>query len=306
MPRIENIVEKNIKNGMYTHNLESWEQFVEFVKDPRLSWPTLIYRGHANADWKVESTLDRIEKQYPTTPNPGSSNPSHFNVPRVNRKTHLKRFKEFARGRLTTEIPDSDDEWWALAQHHGLATPMLDWTYSPFVALYFAFEMEKCYCKTELKEPENRAVLALTHHLVLEKAEDASLIPRPFVPTGHANYRLTNQAGLFLRMPDYLLIPDTGEKKINIDLEFYLETHFKNETYEELKAGGKGNLRPRAILQKFIIPNKKRVECLRFLDYMNINRSSLFPDLDGSARYCNDLWEINFDKAVGFVNSPLY
>ncbi len=297
MPRTENIDVKDIKNGVLTHNLESWEQFVEFVKDPQLSWPTLIYRGHANADWKVESTLDRLEKQYPTKPNLGGSNPPHFDVPRVDRKTHLKRFKEFARGRLVANIPDSDDEWWALAQHHGLATPMLDWTYSPFVGLYFAFEMEKCDCKGKMSEPENRAVFALAHHLVLDNVKDTTITPRPFVPTGHANYRLANQAGLFLRMPD----PE--EIGFNVDLEFYLETYFKRETYEEPKSDGKGNLHPRAILQKFVISNDHRVECLRFLDYMNINRSSLFPDLDGSAKYCNNLWEINFDKAVGFINS---
>ena len=302
MPRPEKIEDKNIKNGMYTHNLESWEQFIEFVKDPQLSWPTLIYRGHANAEWKVESSLDRLEKKYPTKPNIGGSIPPHFDAPRVERKTHLRRFKEFARGRLVKEIPDSDDEWWALAQHHGLATPMLDWTYSPFVSLYFAFEQEKCYFDDNLTEPENRAVFALAHHLVLEKVEDISLAPRSYVPTGQANYRLTNQAGLFLRMPDFLVKPDTEEKKYNIDLEFYLETHFKGETYG-LQSGGKGNPHPRAILQKFIIPNNNRIECLRFLDHMNINRSSLFPDLDGSSKYCNDLWEINFDKAVGFVDS---
>lgn len=297
MPGTENINVKDIKDGMLTHHLETWERFVEFVKDPQLSWPTLIYRGHANADWKVESTLDRLEKQYPTKPNLGGTNPTHFNVPRVDRKTHLKRFKEFTRGKIVKDIPDIDDEWWALGQHHGLATPLLDWTYSPFVGLYFAFEMEKCDCKGKLSEPENRAVFALAHHLVLEKAEDTAKAPRPFVPTGHANYRLANQAGLFLRMPD----PE-GDIS-NFDLELYFEKYFKSETYEEPKADGTGHLHPRAILRKFVIPNNNRVECLRFLDYMNINRASLFPDLDGSARYCNNLWEINFDKAVGFIDS---
>ncbi|HRT50389.1 MAG TPA: hypothetical protein P5279_07850, partial [Anaerohalosphaeraceae bacterium] len=37
------------------------------------------------------------------------------------------------------------------------------------------------------------------------------------------------------------------------------------------------------------------------LDHMNINRASLFPDLDGAARYVNDLWEVNFDKAIGYI-----
>jgi len=278
-------LDKKVKKGTISHTLGSWWEFVKFARNPDLSWPTLIYRGQANANWKVESTLDRLEKRFPTTPNQSGGNPECFGIPPVPRVVQMVRFKELSRGKLRLDAPPDhdEDEWWALAQHHGMATPLLDWTYFPFVALFFAFEEEKC----RYRKPKFRAVYALAHHL-LSQGEKKKEHPRAFSPKGHANYRLTNQGGLFLKMPQ------------KTDLESWVKKNFKNDTYKCPPDVGE-NLRPKAILQKFKIPDKDREDCLRFLDHMNINRASLFPDLDGAARYVNDLWEVNFEKAIGYI-----
>jgi hypothetical protein len=273
---------KQIKEGFLIEELNSWEGFVEFVKDEKRCWATQIFRGQANAKWTLLSRLDRLEKKYNKKPNLSGNNPEEFSCPRVDRDIHLNRFKELALDKINKDVKN-DDVLWAVAQHHGLATPLLDFTYSPFVALFFAFEEEKCWCEenniTVFKEPRERAVFALTHHLVEE-------LIQPFSVAGYGIYRAASQAGLFLNMPqkDY---PDKW------DLESYIQEKGKNETCKQHTN--------RLILKKFIIPNKERIECLRFLDQMNINRATLFPDLDGVAKYVNDLWEINFDKALGYI-----
>lgn len=294
--------EKEVCKGIIRKELKSWKAFADFVADPKQTWDTFIYRGQANANWPVTSTLDRLEERFSTTPNLEKNDWTYYKCPRVNRELQLDRFKAMALGRLSSHVPDNEhDEWWALAQHHGMATPMLDWTYSPFVALYFAFQAEECDCQGSRGKPDSRAVFALVHTSIPQRQANQSH-PHVLAPRWPGNYRVSSQGGLFLRMPDPQYPGGTREPN---DLESYIEREFACETYDT-PPGSTANFHPQLALVKFTIPDKgnDRFECLRYLDHMNINRASLFPDLDGTAQYINDLWEVNWGKALGFINDP--
>ncbi len=276
-----------VQRGVVVRELSSWTAFCEDIEQRHSDCPALIYRGQAHAEWKVESTLDRYERRFPLTRNRQGHAPPTFDVPPVSRETHLAAFRQAARGKLREDfLGASDEEWWALAQHHGLATPMLDWTLSPYIALFFAFEEEWALHNEQWTKPTKRAVFAVSSSCVAEEDEPNKPAPRPFAPRNLASYRLMNQAGLFLLMPR------------GTDLESYVKNAFAGEL-NGMAA------QPRIILEKFTMPSDGREACLKSLNKMNINRMSLFPDLDGAARYINALWEIDFDTSLGHIRGDL-
>ena len=112
-----------IEKGIQVIDLQSWRDFIPLVEEIRDD--SLVYRGQADAKWKVESTLDRLENRFSKTPNTSGSIPIAFDCPPSTRDRHLNAFKETVRGKRGNNPGElSLNEWWALAQTHGLATPL--------------------------------------------------------------------------------------------------------------------------------------------------------------------------------------
>ena len=81
-----------------------------------------VFRGHSNAEHRLIPSIGR-------TPHTSESCEKF-------EETLFDIFRREAKGYLTT-LPSTEWEWLAFAQHHGLPTRLLDWTYNPLVALYF-------------------------------------------------------------------------------------------------------------------------------------------------------------------------
>src|SRR4051812_4866452 len=80
-----------------------------------------VYRGLWDASWELLSSLQRVNKNY------------------VSVEKHLLRnFQKYAP--QDSVVFNTFWSWLTLAQHHGLPTRLLDWTYSPLIALHFALE----------------------------------------------------------------------------------------------------------------------------------------------------------------------
>ena len=247
---IPNWPEKNCVHGVSSTALAGWEQFHSIV-DVMLDLPHYVFRGQRESDWQLEPSLARMLKKRPDRESLIAE--------------HLERFKLASRGRRGQNPPSilSDDNWWALGQHHGLATPLLDWTNSPYVALFFALE--------EMAASECSIVYALNTRRIMDLLEMDDLFGEPsdddfkFVrPMSDENSRLVAQAGLFTR------------STIDIDIEGWVSKRFAGKS-------------KKAVLLKIFIPNAERIKCLKALNVMNINHTSLFPDLYGAGKHSTEL-----------------
>ncbi len=190
----------------------------------------------------------------------------------------LRNFRKYA---YRDAVPfDSVWNWLALGQHHGLPTRLLDWSFSPFVALHFAtadpelfgedamiwcvdFMKVKEFLPDRLKEVldeegANVFTAEMLNRVARSLREFDQLAAEPFVAffePPSLDERIINQYALFSMMSD----PRVG-------LEDWLTRH-------------------PGLSRQLIIPKELKWEVRDKLDQANITERVLFPGLDGLSRW---------------------
>lgn len=235
-------------DGIQCYTLASWEYYEDFIKAELDGSLDYVYRGQHSAAWKLKASLDRSTQD---------SRHVRYEI--------LERFrKRIAKHPSVKDSPRfsgyTREDWMALAQHYGEQTPFLDFSESPLVSLFFAFE------SVSPSADGHRAVWALSR-LAVQARPFNPKAPIPRVEIGHwervsweviratyiGNPRLRRQQGVLVRAP------------ANRSLENWVGWRFKGDDV--------------AVLVKIRIPDRNQVGCMAWLREKGVDRAYLFPDI---------------------------
>ena len=256
MARLTNDVHVSTWNELQSKLYEgSWQKDLKRFRSP------FAFRGISNAKAIPETTLTRLGGDYPRR-----------------EQSLLRNFRKYAH-RSTTQ-PDSVWNWIALAQHHGLPTRLLDWSFSPYVALHFATVNQSewgdgaiiwCVDCVKMKKHLPGKLQKLLHGeesdvLTVEMLDLAAptlaaferLSQKPFIAffePPSLDDRIVNQAALF-----------SVTSRADISLSEWLQEH-------------------KELFHRILVPAKLKGEIRDKLDQANINERTLFPGLDGLSQW---------------------
>ena len=199
---------------------------------------------------------------------------------------HLLRQFQRRLHQYANVIPEVDDtlEWLALMQHHGAPTRLLDWTRSPFVAVYFAVENATAGCASSVWIVNRQAM----HNRTLDKMPD--LLD---AITASQNEALSDKAifNKFLFDGEVTTVVAVEPFRMNERLTvqqglFLLPTNVRETFIDNLNGATSFANTPTPHLYKIELElsDKARLIILEELRKMNIHRASLFPGIDGFAQ----------------------
>ena len=235
--------------------------------------PSYVYRGQANEAWGLTSSLQR------TLPITLSEREA-----RVVEENLLYRFQTHAHLAFNVDLrPDESDLvfWWALMQQYGAPTRLLDWTASPYVALYFAcashldcdgvvwtvqpssinkYWESKAYKKLKSKEPTTDV------NDVLRKDNPPLFLY--FFPSQRPSDRMASQQGHY----------SVSSRMLVSHGDLVTSACAPNKLNSEGLMHG-----------RWIVPANRKLEYMTHLRSLNVTGASLFPGSDGLGREMSEL-----------------
>lgn len=241
----------------------TWGDFKDWATRARDENDAASFRGHGSNRFTLQTTLHRAGRH------------------RLERycADSLLEFQSHAEAVLGIRFNMSDANDYSmllgLAQHHGLPTPLLDWTSSPYIAAFFAFA-DAIESAESRPDDTHVRIYALTREFMRRYSPQIVVLPyfSPYVATLSISPR--NNPRLYAQQGQFLVtnIGDTEQFLCSI----------------EQKTGKK-------ILMAADIPISCANEALEDLKFMGLTAATMFPGLDGVGKMLR--------LAMSFKHRPL-
>ena len=188
----------------------------------------------------------------------------------------LRNFRKYAYHQGYT---DSIWHWLALGQHRGLPTRLLDWTYSPFVALHFA--------TANLAHMNEDGVVWTINFVEANRSVPRRL--RRIMTMEGSDTATVDMLGAFGSLRDFdrlsrtpfvvFLEPPSLDPRITNQLALFSLMSSASATLDDWLA------KHAALARRVILPASLKWEVRDKLDQANVNERVLFPGLDGLSRW---------------------
>ena len=235
----------------------SWSEELQRFRSP------FAFRGIARPDRTLASSLVRLAE-------------SGADINRLELAL-LRNFRKYAHSEATGA--DSIWDWLALGQHRGLPTRLLDWTYSPLVALHFAtentaeFDRDGMVWCVNFVEANKRLPRRLKRILEQEGSDT-------FTVEMLGAFESLREFDALSRDPFVVFLePPAVDRRILNQLALFSLMSSPAATLDEWLAE-----HPQ-LCRRVVIPAKLKWEIRDKLDQANVNERVLFPGLDGLSRW---------------------